>query len=55
MTAPPELTAYVDAGVISGDDVAAVALLVEIASREPVPPTPDLRAWLALSSSTIGL
>lgn len=49
MTAPPELTAYVDAGVISGDDVAAVALLVEIASREPVPPTPDLRAWLALS------
>jgi exodeoxyribonuclease V alpha subunit len=48
MTAPAELTAYVEAGVISADDVAAVALLVEIASREPAPPVPDLRAWIAL-------
>jgi exodeoxyribonuclease V alpha subunit len=48
MMAPPELAASVDAGVISGDDVAAVALLVEIASREPTPPALDLRAWIAL-------
>lgn len=48
MMALPELAAYVDAGVVSGDDVAAVALLVEIASREPTPPALDLRAWIAL-------
>jgi exodeoxyribonuclease V alpha subunit len=48
MTPPVELAAYVEAGVINADDVAAVALLVEIASREPAPPVPDLRAWIAL-------
>ena len=48
MTPPLELAAYVEAGVINADDVAAVALLVEIASREPAPPVPDLRAWIAL-------
>jgi exodeoxyribonuclease V alpha subunit len=45
---PPGLAAYVDAGVISADDVAAVGVLVSVASRdEPLEPEP--LAWLSLA------
>jgi exodeoxyribonuclease V alpha subunit len=44
---PPDLAAYVAAGVISADDIAAVGVFVAIVSRdEPLDPEP--LAWVAL-------
>jgi exodeoxyribonuclease V alpha subunit len=45
---PPGLAGYVDAGVISADDVAAVGVLVSLASRDG-PLEPEPLAWLALA------
>jgi exodeoxyribonuclease V alpha subunit len=45
---PPDLAGYVDAGVISADDVAAVGVLVSVASRDE-PREPEPLAWLALA------
>ena len=45
---PADLAAYVDAGLISADDVAAVGVFVSLASRaEPLALEP--LAWLALA------
>jgi exodeoxyribonuclease V alpha subunit len=48
MTKPAELAACVAAGVISEDDVAATALLVEMAGREQPGLAPEPLAWVAM-------
>jgi len=48
MTQPVELAAYVAAGVISADDVAATELLVEMACRERPGLAPEPLAWVAM-------
>jgi exodeoxyribonuclease V alpha subunit len=48
MTIPQELAAYVAARVISADDVAATALLVELAGREQPGLAPEPLAWVAM-------
>ena len=47
-SAPAALADYVRARAVTADDVAAAAVLVGIARREAIPPTVDLRAWLAM-------
>lgn len=46
--APEDLAAYVAAHVISANDVAAAAMLVDLARRDTPSVAPDLRAWLAM-------
>lgn len=46
--APEDLAAYIAARVISANDVAAAAMLVELAQRDTPSVTPSLRAWLAM-------
>lgn len=47
-SAPPGLADHVTARVISADDVAAVAMLVEMARRDDPAVQPDLWAWLGM-------
>jgi len=46
--APEDLAAYIAARVISANDVAAAAMLVELAQRDTPSVAPDLRAWLGM-------
>ncbi|MFM1996461.1 MAG: RecBCD enzyme subunit RecD [Planctomycetota bacterium] len=48
MTTPVELAAYVAAGIIADDDVAATALLVDMAGREQPGLAPEPLAWVAM-------
>jgi exodeoxyribonuclease V alpha subunit len=53
-SAPQELAGHVAARAISADDVAAVAMLVELARRDDPTLAPSLPAWLAMALAIRG-